>query len=63
MKQRVDQPALANVNLHGTLGVDGEPLVRINGNAEETIVGVDELILVPDNRVPQDTSIIKIGQR
>ena len=55
-------PPLANVDLHGSLGVDGEPLVRINGNAEETRVGVDELILVPDNRVPQDTSIIEVCQ-
>ena len=55
-------PPLANVDLHGSLGVDGEPLVRINGNAEETRVGVDELILVPDNRVPQDTSIIEVSQ-
>ena len=53
---------LADVDLHGTLSVDGEPLVRVDGDTEETRVGVNELILVPDNGVPQDTSIIKISQ-
>ena len=51
-----------NVDLHGTLSVDGEPLVRVDGDTEETRVGVDELILIPDNGVPQDASIIKISQ-
>ena len=55
-------PAFCNVNFHCTLGVDGEALVWIDGNAEETRVGVDELVLVPDNRVPQDASIIQVGQ-
>ena len=53
---------LANVDLHGPLGVDGEPLVGIDGNAEEARVGVDELILVPNHRVPQDASVIEVGQ-
>ena len=53
---------LADVDLHGTLGVDGEPLVRVDGDTEETRVGVDELILIPDNGVPQDASIIEVGQ-
>jgi hypothetical protein len=57
-----NQPALANINFHGALSVDGEPLVRIDGNAEEARVGVDELVLVPDNRVPQDAGIIEVGQ-
>ena len=52
----------ANVDFHGTLGVDGETFVGIDGNTEQTRVGVDEFILVPDHRVPQDTSIIKISQ-
>ena len=55
-------PPLANVNFHGPLSVDGEALVGVDGNTEETRVGVDELVLVPDNRVPQDTSIVKVGQ-
>ena len=57
-----NQPALANVDLHGALSVDGETLVGVDGNTEETRVGVDELILVPNNRVPQDAGIIKVGQ-
>merc|ERR1711970_822004 len=53
---------LANIQLHGAEGVDGETLVRVDCNTEETRVGVDELVLVPDNRVPQDASITKIGE-
>jgi hypothetical protein len=55
-------PPLANVDLHGPLSIDGEPLVGVDGNTEETRVGIDQLILVPNNRVPQDASIIEIGQ-
>jgi hypothetical protein len=57
-----DSPAPADVDLHGALGVDGEALVGIDGDTEETRVGVDELVLVPDHGVPQDTSIVEIGQ-
>jgi len=59
---RALRPPQANVQIHGTLGVDGEPLVGVDGNTEKARIGVDELILVPDNRVPQDTSIIQISQ-
>ena len=59
---KVSKPAHANVNFHSPLGVDGETLVGIDGNTEETWVSVDELILVPDDWVPQDTSIIKVCQ-
>merc|ERR1712214_69037 len=55
-------PPQTNVHLHGTLGVDGEPHVGVNGNTEETRVGVDKLILVPNHRVPQDTGISKVSQ-
>jgi hypothetical protein len=48
-KKNGNKPALANVNFHGALSVDRETLVWIDGNAEEARVGVDELILVPDN--------------
>ena len=51
-----------HVDLHGTLGINWEPLVRIDGNTEQTRVGVNELILVPDHRVPQNTSIIQVSQ-
>merc|ERR1711970_909819 len=53
---------LTNIQLHGTEGVDGEALVRIDCNTEETRVGIDQFVLVPDNRVPQDASIAKIGE-
>merc|ERR1711963_707678 len=55
-------PPQAHVDLHSTLGVNGKSLVRVDGDTEETRIGVDELIFVPNNRVPQDTSIIQIGQ-
>ena len=52
----------AHVDLHGTLGVDWKADVGIDGNTEEARVGVDELIDVPNNGIPQDTGIIKISQ-
>ena len=52
----------AHVDLHGTLGVDGEANIGIDGNTEEARIGVDKLIDVPNHRVPQDTSIIQICQ-
>ena len=55
-------PPLAHVQLHGAEGVDGEPLVRVDGDAEEAGVGVDQLILVSDDRVPEDTGVTKEGQ-
>merc|ERR1711881_140125 len=54
--------SLADVQLHSAEGVDGESLVRVDGDTEETRVGIDELILVPDNRVPQDTGVTKVGE-
>ena len=51
-----------HVDLHGALGINWEPLVRIDGNAKQARVGVNKLILVPNHRVPQDTSIIQVGQ-
>merc|ERR1719336_3181258 len=54
--------SLANIQLHGTKSVDGESLVGIDGDTEETRVGVDKLVDVSDNRVPQDTGITKVGE-
>ena len=51
------RPPLAHVQLHGGAGVDGEPLVRVDGDAEEAGVGVDQLVLVPDHRVPEDARV------
>jgi hypothetical protein len=42
-------PSLANINFHCSLGIDGEPLIGIDGNAEEARVGIDEQVLVPHN--------------
>merc|ERR1712128_146622 len=53
---------LANIQLHGAEGGDRVTLVRIDGNTEETRIGVNKFILVPNNRVPQDASITKIGE-
>ena len=52
----------SHVDFHGTLGVDWKTLVRIDGNTKKARVGVNELILVPNHRVPQNASIIQIGQ-
>ena len=52
----------ANVELHGTESVDGEPLVRVDGDTEEAGVGVDQLVLVPDHRVPENAGITKESQ-
>ena len=55
-------PPLAHVQLHGAEGVDGEPLVGVDGDTEEAGVGVDQLVLVPHHGVPQDAGITKEGQ-
>merc|ERR1712045_366639 len=55
-------PPLADVQLHGAEGVDGEPLVGVDGDTEETRVGVDQLVLVSDDRVPQNTGVTEIGE-
>ena len=52
----------ADIELHGAEGVDGEPLVRVDGDTEEAGVGVDQLVLVPDHRVPQDASVTEEGE-
>jgi len=54
--------SLANIDFHGTEGVDGESLVGVDGNTEKARVGVDKLINVSDNRVPQNTGITKEGK-
>ena len=54
--------SLSDIQLHGAEGVDGKPLVRVDGNTKETRIGVDELIHIPNCRVPQNASIVKISQ-
>merc|ERR1719500_1334078 len=53
---------LAHVDLHGAEGVDGVPLVGVDGDTEEAGVGVDQLVLVPDNGVPENAGITEIGK-
>merc|ERR550539_1755896 len=48
-------PPLADVQLHGAEGVDRVPLVGVDGDTEETGVGVDQLVLVSNDGVPEDT--------
>ena len=53
---------LSNVDLHGAEGVDGIPLVWVDGDTEEARVGVDQLVLVPDHGVPENAGITKEGE-
>ena len=55
-------PPLGTVDTDSSHGVDREPLVRVDRDAEQSRVGVNELVLIPHHRIPQDTSIIEIGQ-
>merc|ERR1719412_306673 len=55
-------PPLAHVQLHGAEGVDREPLVGVDGNTEEARVGVDQLVDIPDNRVPVDAGVTQEGK-
>merc|ERR1719341_1817037 len=55
-------PPLADVQLHGAEGVDGEPLVGVNGNTEEARVGIDQLVDITDDRVPQNTGVTQEGK-
>merc|ERR1712223_787369 len=55
-------PPLAHVQLHGAEGVDGEPLVGVDGDTEEARVGVDQLVDIPDNRVPVDAGVTQEGK-
>ena len=55
-------PPLAQVQLDHSWGVDGEPLVRVDDNAEEARVGVDKLGLVPGFQVVEDGGVVEEGQ-
>ena len=55
-------PPLASVHVDGPHGVDWETLVRIDGDAEKTRVGIDKLVLIPNHGVPQNTSITQVCQ-
>ena len=42
--------------------MDTRYLIRVYGDTKEARVSVDELILVPNNRVPKDACIVQIRQ-
>ena len=54
--------SLSDIQLHGAEGVDGKPLVRVDGDTEEAGVGVDQLVLVPDNGVPENAGVTEEGE-
>ena len=54
--------SLSDIQLHGAEGVDGKPLVRVDGDTEEAGVGVDQLVLVPHHGVPQHTGVPEVSQ-
>ena len=55
-------PPLADIDFHGAQSVDGVTLVRVDGDAEEAGVGVDQLVLVPHHGVPQHTGVPEVSQ-
>ena len=55
-------PPLATVETHRPHGVDGEPLVGVHGDTEETGVGVDEPLNVPLLQIEEDRGVIEIGE-
>ena len=55
-------PPLAHVQVHGAEGADGEPLAGVDCNTEEAGIGVDELVLVTNHLVPEDTGTTQTGQ-
>ena len=55
-------PTLSHIYFHCPIGVDRESDVGIDGNAEQARVGIDELVLIPNNRVPQHAGIIEVSQ-
>ena len=61
MRRNLVSP-LARIDLHGPVGVDGKPLVRVYCDAEKPRVGINKLIDVSNHRVPEDTGIAQIGQ-
>ena len=55
-------PPLTTVETHGPHGVDGEPLVGVDSDAEEAGVGVDELLNVTLLQIEEDGGVIQIGE-
>ena len=55
-------PPLATVETDGPHGVDGEPLVRVDSDTEETGVGVDQPLNIPLLQIEEDRGVIEIGE-
>ena len=54
--------SFALVDGDGAVGVDGEPLVRVDGHAEQARVGVDQLDEVALLQVVEHRSVVEVGQ-
>merc|ERR1711970_1616738 len=55
-------PPLTQVDLADPVGIQGVTLVGVHHHREETRVGVDELGLVASLQVPEDRSVVEVGQ-
>ena len=55
-------PPLGTVDTDSPHGVDGEPLVGVDGNTEEAGVGVDQSLHVSHLQVEQHRGVIEVGQ-
>merc|ERR1712214_108770 len=55
-------PPLASVQSNSSHGVDGEPLVGIHSNTEETRVGIDKSLNISLFQVEENRGIIEVGQ-
>ena len=55
-------PPLTTVDTDGPHGVDGEPLVRVDSDTEETGVGVDQSLNVPLLQIEQDGGVVEVSQ-
>ena len=55
-------PPLATVDTDSPHGVDGEPLVGVDSDTEETGVGVDQPLNVAVLQIEEDGGVIEIGE-
>ena len=55
-------PPLSTVETDGPHGVDGEPLVGVDSDTEETGVGVDQSLDVTLLQIEEDGGVIEIGE-
>ena len=60
--QNVDNWSIMPTEFTAHHGVDGEPLVRVDGDTEEAGVGVDQPLDISLVQVEQDGRIVEIGQ-